>query len=292
MNNQSMIEQLEQVNLLKGLKKLQDRFEADVCHTYMKNPSLGKERLDAWERAAKKFLNDELPGHYQKLSKKLRPNVFSVGPDAFQNFLDNEYAAVNSFIDSLILDIQNNEHIIFDISSNKVTSSVAEKVTSNNAEDKVKIIEENKKINQLRKAFIVHGHDDATKERTARFLEKLGFSAVILHEQASSGKTIIEKLEHFTDVEFGIVLYTPDDEGSVKDKKDYKPRARQNVVFEHGLLIGKLGREKVFPLVTDHSVELPGDISGMVYLSDRGWDIQLAREIKAIGLEVDINKLI
>ena len=144
----------------------------------------------------------------------------------------------------------------------------------------------------LKKAFIVHGHDNATKERTARYLEKLGIEAVILHEQASGGKTIIEKLEHFTDVGFGIVLYTPDDEGSVKDKKDYKPRARQNVVFEHGLLIGKLGRGRVFPLVTDHSVELPGDINGMVYLSDTSWELQLAKEIREIGYKVDMNKVI
>ena len=113
-----------------------------------------------------------------------------------------------------------------------------------------------------------------------------------MHEQASGGKTIIEKLEHFTDVGFGIVLYTPDDEGSAKSEKKYQPRARQNVVFEHGLLIGKLGREKVFPLVTDHSVELPGDISGMVYLSDRNWEIQLAKEIRELGYQIDMNQVV
>ncbi|MDR6106627.1 putative nucleotide-binding protein [Acinetobacter baylyi] len=144
----------------------------------------------------------------------------------------------------------------------------------------------------LKKAFIVHGHDDATKLKTARFLEKLGFEAIILHEQANGGKTIIEKLEHFTDVGFGIVLYTPDDEGSVKDKKNYQPRARQNVVFEHGLLIGKLGRNKVFPLVTNHSLELPGDINGMVYLSDTNWELQLAKEIRELGYEIDMNKVV
>ena len=32
---------------------------------------------------------------------------------------------------------------------------------------------------------------------------------------------------------------------------DLKPRARQNVVFEHGYLIGKLGRNKVCALVKE-----------------------------------------
>jgi predicted nucleotide-binding protein len=102
----------------------------------------------------------------------------------------------------------------------------------------------------LKKAFIVHGHDIATQQKTARFLEKIGFETIILSEKPSKGMTIIEKLEYYIDVEgFGVVLYTPDDEGSVKDKKDYKPRARQNVVFEHGWLIGALGVKKLFKLL-------------------------------------------
>ncbi len=44
------------------------------------------------------------------------------------------------------------------------------------------------------KVFIVHGHDDAAKQEMARTLEKSGFEAIILHEQASVGMTIIEKI--------------------------------------------------------------------------------------------------
>ena len=99
-------------------------------------------------------------------------------------------------------------------------------------------------------------------------------------------------MEKFTDVGFGIVLYTPDDVGeAVPNQASLKSRARQNVIFEHGLLIGKLGRGKVIPLVVDHNIELPGDISGMVYMSDNGWELQLAREIKSLGYDIDFNKL-
>ncbi len=43
-------------------------------------------------------------------------------------------------------------------------------------------------------------------------------------------------------------------------------RARQNVVFfEHGYLISKLGRNNVCALVKQ-SVEIPNDISGIVYI--------------------------
>ena len=64
--------------------------------------------------------------------------------------------------------------------------------------------------------FIVHGHDDLAKIETARFIEKLGFKPIILHEQASSGQTIIEKIENYSNVGFGVVLYTPCDIGAKK----------------------------------------------------------------------------
>ncbi|WP_227685957.1 TIR domain-containing protein [Psychrobacter aquimaris] len=144
------------------------------------------------------------------------------------------------------------------------------------------------------KVFIVHGHDDGAKETVARFVDKLGFKAVILHEQVDSGATIIEKLEKHTDVGFAIVLYTECDIGGVKSKpEDLKPRARQNVIFEHGLLIGKIGRANVVALVKG-DVEIPNDISGVVYKPmDTGgaWKYSIAKEMKSSGYDVDMNKI-
>lgn len=144
--------------------------------------------------------------------------------------------------------------------------------------------------------FIVHGRDDLLKVEVARFIEKLGLSAIILHEQPNSGKTIIEKIEEYTNVGFGIVLYTPCDIGGQKLSNldtDLKPRARQNVVFEHGYLIGKLGRNKVCALVKEE-VEFPSDISGVVYqkVDDAGaWKLKLAIELKQAGYSIDLNIL-
>lgn len=100
--------------------------------------------------------------------------------------------------------------------------------------------------------------------------------------------TVIEKIEKYSDVEFGIVLYTPCDLGYVKGKKkEKKARARQNVVFEHGYLIGKLGRNNVCALVKG-DIELPNDISGIVYIqldSNGSWKIPLAKRTKAMYLK-------
>lgn len=144
------------------------------------------------------------------------------------------------------------------------------------------------------KVFIVHGHDNAAKESVARFVEKIGLKAIILHEQASSGHTIIEKIEENTNVGFGIVLYTPCDLGASKGEKDHlKPRARQNVIFEHGYLIGKIGRENVCALVKG-DIETPTDISGVVYIKmdeGDGWKLAVAKEMKKSGYDVDLNKI-
>lgn len=145
------------------------------------------------------------------------------------------------------------------------------------------------------KVFIVHGHDDLAKTEVARFVEKLGLKAIILHEQVNSGKTIIEKIEEYSNVGFGIVLYTPCDLGSNKDNKDQlKFRARQNVVFEHGYLIGKIGRNNVCALVKDQ-IETPNDISGVVYITldkHKAWRFVVANELKNSGYDIDMNFII
>lgn len=92
--------------------------------------------------------------------------------------------------------------------------------------------------------FIVHGHDDIAKLEMATFIRDLGLEPIILHQQASSGRTIIEKIEHYSNVGFGVVLYTPCDIGAKVGALSSSYRARQNVVFEHGYLIGKLGRHE------------------------------------------------
>ena len=144
------------------------------------------------------------------------------------------------------------------------------------------------------KVFIVHGHDNAAKEAVARFVEKIGLEAIILHEQASSGNTIIEKIEANSNVGFAIVLYTACDVGASKGEKDQlKPRARQNVIFEHGYLIGKIGRKNVCHLFKS-GVETPSDIEGLVYApmdEGGGWKYTVGKEMKACGYDVDLNKI-
>lgn len=143
-----------------------------------------------------------------------------------------------------------------------------------------------------RKVFIVHGHDDAARETVARFLERLNFEAIILHEQANKGRTVIEKIEADGDVGFAVVLLTPDDVGGAKGG-DLRPRARQNVLLELGYFIAKLGRDRVCALKRG-DLELPSDFGGVVYQefdTTGGWKSALGRELQAVGFEIDWNSV-
>jgi len=154
-----------------------------------------------------------------------------------------------------------------------------------------------KEVGGTRKVFVVHGHDEAAKEAAARFLEKLDLEAIILHEQASGGRTIIEKFEKYSDdVGFAVVLLTPDDFGNSQEAPDAKqPRARQNVVLELGYFLGRLTRNRVCALYKGH-VELPSDIQGVVYVemdNAGAWKTKLAQELVEakcpINLEGRVN---
>ncbi|TXT36039.1 MAG: hypothetical protein FD135_4554 [Comamonadaceae bacterium] len=142
-----------------------------------------------------------------------------------------------------------------------------------------------------RKVFIVHGRDNEVKQEVARFVEAVGLESIILHEQASVGMTIIEKIERYAnDADFALVLYTPCDLGrGVHDTKVHpRNRARQNVVFEHGYLMAKLGRENVCALVKG-DIETPNDISGVIYVDfdvQGAWRAEVAKELKACGYEI------
>lgn len=144
------------------------------------------------------------------------------------------------------------------------------------------------------KVFIVHGRDTLLRTQVENVLRALGLEPIILQEQANIGKTIIEKIEECTDVGFGIVLYTPCDEGRLKSEDgELKPRARQNVVLEHGYLMAKLGRERVCCLVSKN-VEFPSDIQGIGYISANDidqWKYKIAKEFKAAGFDIDMNEL-
>lgn len=153
--------------------------------------------------------------------------------------------------------------------------------------------EDNSPLAKSRNIFVVHGHDNEMKEAVARFLENLELAPIILHEQASGGDTIIEKLERHRNVSYAIILLSPDDVGRVNNQgKALRARARQNVILELGFFMGALGRSHVFTLLRG-DIEHPSDLLGVIYVKfdDASWKMKLLQELKHNGFDIDTNKL-
>jgi len=144
--------------------------------------------------------------------------------------------------------------------------------------------------------FLVHGRDEKMLHSVARFLEKLGLKTIILREQPSQGRTVIEKINDYSNVGFAVVLLSPDDRGGLAGLSfnEQSLRARQNVIFELGYFIGRLGRNRV-SAIYKKEIEIPSDYSGVAfvpYSADGGWRTELAKELKAASINFDANKML
>lgn len=119
-------------------------------------------------------------------------------------------------------------------------------------------------------AFIVHGHDSEIVLELKNYIQNTlkWQEPIILREQPSAGKTIIEKFEDFTrKVDCAFVLLTPDDKVVSSGTNEEKRRSRQNVIFELGFFYGALERQSGRVLVLHKGeVEIPSDISGIVWI--------------------------
>lgn len=149
-----------------------------------------------------------------------------------------------------------------------------------------------------KKVFVVYGHDTIARTQLEAMLRRWDLEPLILDQLLSSGQTIIEKLEeHTSQVNFGIVLATPDDIGYPKnDEKKKQYRVRQNVVLELGMLLSRIGREKVAILLSQsEEMEKPSDIDGLIYIPFKEnveeAKLSLAKEMQNNGYTLDIAKL-
>jgi predicted nucleotide-binding protein len=137
-----------------------------------------------------------------------------------------------------------------------------------------------KKGSTKKRVFISHGKDLKPLDELKEIISDFGLTPVVLSEQPSGGRTVMEKLEAYSDVGFAFILLTPDDLGGYvetgskwsrpqrlrKFLKTAHNRPRQNVILEFGFFVGKLGRGKVACLLKK-PVEQPSDMQGIVYLS-------------------------
>ena len=132
-------------------------------------------------------------------------------------------------------------------------------------------------------------------------LLKLKLEPIILQNLPGCGDTIIEKLEKLTAADYACVLITPDDEGrkksaSCEDEGPLRPRARQIVILELGMVLARLGRSNVSILLKGTEIERPSDTDGMLRLQFKT-DVKevlnpLAANLRKAGFNLSINDLL
>jgi predicted nucleotide-binding protein len=151
--------------------------------------------------------------------------------------------------------------------------------------------------NQVRsnKIFVVHGHDNEMKSAVTQTLKTLELEPIILHETPNSEQTLIEKIADYAHVSFAVVLLSPDDLAYPKEKTpdEAKYRAEQNVIFELGYFLGRLGTQNVVAIYRKNKdFEIPNQYSGVLWIEYKtGWYLKLIKELQACNFDVDANKL-
>ncbi|SMD44802.1 Predicted nucleotide-binding protein containing TIR-like domain-containing protein [Aquiflexum balticum DSM 16537] len=284
-DNSTINGQCEYIISGKGLdfvmsgKSTLELFENDEIDLKMENPKI---QLDNLTQRAEEYLILTMAEPLKSKVNK-RENINS--------FLNWYYESRNIFRDY----IDENDHDFkeftsFDLSGNgtSLASNFSRMYPLFNVL-KGKILngqfsKEQEKLRKMNnKGFVIHGHNEKYKFEVARIIEKkLNKEAIILHEQANKGKTVIEKFESNSEVDFAVALWTADDQGKSSKDKEFQLRARQNVIFETGYFIGKLGRDRVIVLYED-GVEKPSDYDGVIYISLSGnWWYNLILEIESI----------
>ena len=183
--------------------------------------------------------------------------------------------------------MQNNSvNLYFENESNVCVYATGKYVPGGKSKEETsRILLEGKIDDSINDIFIVYGHDEVARDELELMLRRWGLNPIILSRELPEGRTLIEALEHYINrVKYGIVLATPDDVGYKKGfEAQKKYRARQNVVFELGMLFAKLGRNNVSVLVKntdDLEMEKPSDINGVIYLDYKNSAGEKAEVIK------------
>ncbi len=140
-------------------------------------------------------------------------------------------------------------------------------------------------LNNL-KVFVVFGKCKAVKEDVVSFVRSIGVETIVLEEETSGGKTIIEKLES-AKCDKAIIIMSGDDKVISYRGSNQRKCPRQNVIFEYGYFVAKIGRNNTIVIKTKNAdLNLLSDCSGICHIQykkkSKTWQKQLRRELSPI----------
>ena len=153
--------------------------------------------------------------------------------------------------------------------------------------------------NLSRRIIVVSGADREMKQALTGALTKLSLMPLVMCEEPNQGKKIVENFSRdYADVGFAVVLLSPDDfayaTNEVATKRKLRPQ--QDVVFELGFLLGKLGKDNVIVFWRECvNFESPIDLEGMkvtAFDDQDSWKLALIRELTNCGYTVNADRIL
>jgi predicted nucleotide-binding protein len=144
-------------------------------------------------------------------------------------------------------------------------------------------------LNLEKNVFVVHGRDDASLDQLQLLLLKYQVTPKVLKNKNRGPKSILDELEGLIRIcKAGFILATPDDEGHLRDGSDpLFARARENVIFETGLLFAKFREFERVTLLLKRPLKLPSDLDGIFHEpfdNIKDSEATIVEKLKAWGL--------
>jgi predicted nucleotide-binding protein len=139
------------------------------------------------------------------------------------------------------------------------------------------------------------------KQKLTKALGKLLLVPVVLCEEPGHGRKIVERFTaDYNDIGLAVVLLSPDDYVYAKNEQPSKRKLkpRQDVVFELGYLLGKLGKEKVLVLYRESEkgeFEVNTDFEGVTsapFDSLDSWKLALLHGLLGNGYAVEGDRIL
>jgi predicted nucleotide-binding protein len=246
------ISQLQKINKLRDeLENLQSQIRTGFHH------KIGESEFQKWD-------------YFHRKSGLIIKSIFGENSQSLDDWLKIEIPEDPDIEDDEGFSIYNHKQRIAEDKMENQLEIMAKEIVTSKTNENNKPIRKQKSYNRV---FIVHGTDHEPVNELRVILKEVNLQPLILEELPCASKTIVEKLETYSDVDFAFVIITPDDAGGrylgkVHDLDSFEKlnlRARQNVILEFGYFIGKLTRSKVCCLIKG-KVETPSDMAGIAYI--------------------------
>lgn len=142
------------------------------------------------------------------------------------------------------------------------------------------------------RVYVIHTGEGPMEKDVISLLKKIDLQPLLRHNRLDSIKSLEQEFADQTNANFAVVILSSDEFVYSKNGKpgDAKLRARQDIIFDLGYLLGRLGRQNVLALYYEQkSFLLPTLLHNAVYLpydKGGGWQQALMKRLQFCGYNI------